>query len=179
MQQLAQPPRDLPLAATDEGLGGQCLEAPVGDPRRSAELRDLLLVLDCAYRVDEPVRRHQLGATRAQPLPLEVRERVRLELHAPLQAAADIGHHRPVRHLDLHAGDRAGGLGVAEVGVERRSAARLDEERSVRALEAGEVVDVRQVGDEERRVEPRGQRVQPLAHALCTSVPARNSNASR
>ena len=147
-------------------------------PRRLGDLRDLVLVLDRPDAVDEAARRHELRGARAQPLPLEVRQHIGLELHAPLQPRADVGHHRALRHLHLDAGDAARRLGVAEVRVERRAAAGLDEQRGVRAVEARQVEDVRQVRDEQRRVEPRGQRVKTLAH-FAASAPARNSSASR
>ena len=52
------------------------------------------------------------------------------------------------RHLDV--GHLARRLDVAEVGVERRLAAGLHEQRGVRAVEARQIDDVDEVGDEQR-----------------------------
>ena len=51
---------------------------------------------------------------------------------------------------DVDVLDRAGRLEVAKVGVQRRRALGLDEQRAVRALEARQVAHVGRVGDEER-----------------------------
>ena len=73
VQELAQPPRDLALAAPDPRLRGQRLEAAVGDAARALQLRDLLVVLDRAQLLDEAARRHELARALGERLPLRVR----------------------------------------------------------------------------------------------------------
>jgi hypothetical protein len=60
--------------------------------------------------------------------------------------------------LDVHALDLRGALGVAEVG-EEPDAVGLDEDDGVRALEAGQVDDVRRRRDEQRLLEDLQQPV--------------------
>jgi hypothetical protein len=54
--------------------------------------------------------------------------------------------------LDFHPLDRPRAVGIAEVGEEPESL-RLDEQGGVRALEAGQIEDVRRRRDEERLLE--------------------------
>src|SRR5258707_5124277 len=103
MQQVAQPPGDLALAAAHERLSSQGLETAIGDPARLRDLRDLLVVLDRADPIDETARRNELGSPRTEALPLNVREDIGLELHPPRQPRASIIHHRPLRDLHLDA----------------------------------------------------------------------------
>ena len=100
VQQLVQAPGELELAAADPRLRGQRLEPTVGDPRGLPQLRDLFVVLDRAHRVDDPARRDELRLAGRQPLPLEVRQHVGLELHRALQLLADVDRQRALRHLD-------------------------------------------------------------------------------
>ena len=67
----------------------------------------------------------------------------------------------------LDALDRLRRLDVAEVGEEPH-AARLDEERGVRAVEAGQVEDVDGVRDEERLLEQLLQTFDPVSHSACS-----------
>ena len=178
VQQLAQPPRDLALAAPDPRLGGQRLETAVGDAARALKLRDLLVLLDRPQLLDEAARRHEVARALGERLPLCVGQDVGLELHALRQPLGDVAHQRALRQDGLDSLDGARRLDVAKVRVEGRPAVRLDDQRGIRAVEPRQVQDVRQVGDEQRRVETGRQRSQPCAHAA-TSCPARNSSASR
>ena len=65
----------------------------------------------------------------------------------------------------LDALDRPRLLDVAEVGEEAR-AVRLDEERRVRAVEAGQIADVDEIRDEQRLLEQLAQAVDPVAHRV-------------
>ena len=174
--QLVQAPCKLELGSTDPRLRGQRLERPVGDARRLPEGRDLLVVLDRANRVDDPTRRDELCLAGRQPLPLEVRQYVGLELHRALELLADVDRQRTLRHHDRDTGNRLGRLGVAKVGVQRRLTPGLHEQRGIRAVESAEIEDVRQVRDEERRFEPLSQRCE-ARHG--STFPARYSSASR
>jgi hypothetical protein len=179
VHELPQPPRDLLLGLADPRLGRERLERPLRRARRAPDRRELAVVLDRAQPFDEAGRRHELEPARRQVLVLRVRQRVGLEREPPAELLGDVADDRALRQHGLDARDRLRGLDVAEVRVELRRAARgVDEQAGVRALEAREVVDVRQVRDEQRRVEPLAQPVDARAHAP-PARPTRNSSASR
>ena len=62
----------------------------------------------------------------------------------PAEPGREVGEQRSPAELRLHPGHGLGGLDVAEVGEEPRLPSGRDEERRVRALETGEVEDVRE-----------------------------------
>ena len=135
---------------------------------------ELVLVLDRAQLLDEPVARHEVDASRVEPrVPLE-RKRRRLEADRPVQDLGQRLEEVTLRLDELDAVDRSRGLGVAEVR-EDADALGLDEERGVRALEPAEIEDVGRVGDEQRLLQPLAQAVDALAHELAP----RYSSASR
>ncbi len=170
VHQRAQPPRELALGVADPGLGRERLEGVVGSPGGAADLLDLALVLHRPQALDDARRRHELELARTKHLDLRVRQRVGLEGEPPLEPPGQIARQRPLCELDLDAGHPLGVLDVAEVGVEPRLPAGLDEERGVRALEPGQVADVDQVRDEQPLVEARTERVEAGGHDC---VPAR------
>jgi hypothetical protein len=176
MRELPQPPRELALAAPDPRLRGQGLEGAVGNARGLPQLRHLVLVLDRPHSVDDAVRRNKLELPGRKTLVLEIRQDVGLELHLSRKTFAEIDHHRALGRHDLDVGHLLGRLGVTEVGIERCFALRPHEHSGVRAVEAGEIQNVGQVRDQERRIECCRQRFEPRHSA---TLPARYSSASR
>src|SRR5262249_9767225 len=153
VQQLLEAPRELALGAADDvPLVGEPLERGVRDLGRLADGVELALVLDRAELLDEPVARNWLD-------PAGVEARVTLEAD-PGRVEADLARELLRERLEevalrvdeLDAFDLAGGLCVAEVGVEP-DAIGLDDERGIRAHETAEVANVGRVRDEERFLE--------------------------
>ena len=75
---------------------------------------------------------------------------------------------RPLRLHRLDALDRLRLLDVAEVGEEAHPI-RLDEQRGVGAVQAGQVEDVDRVRDQQWLLEQPPQTFDPLAHAASSS----------
>ena len=94
-----------------------------------------------------------------------MREVLLLELDSPSREELADRRNQPASGLDdLDPSEGARAIRVAEVRIERRPPVRLDEDGRVRALQAGEVADVRltaehvgRAGDEERLVDERGE----------------------
>ena len=156
------PPRDVALGPACEAFLRKPLEHPVGERARAADRLDLTGVLDRAEGFDEAAGRHDVHAAGAQRLPLHDRQRRRLDADAP-----------PRQELRELADDVSPGLrerdsfdhlcppGVPRVGVEGRLAARLDDERRVRAVETDEIADVDPGRHEERLLKARGEPLEP------------------
>jgi hypothetical protein len=176
VHQLAQAPRDVPLRPPDPRLGRQRLERALGDFRGTPDGRQLGVVLDRAQPLDHARRRDEVEPTGREHLELRVRERVRLERELPLESPGEVAQQRALRHHRLDALHALRRLQVAEVREELRVARGVDEQGGVRALEARQVEDVRQVRDEERSVEARPQPLEPLRQP---AAPTRYSSASR
>ena len=149
----------------------------VGDGACPADRIDLTPVLHRAERLDDAARRHEVGPAGPDRLPLRVGQPRRLESHPPAgekltERTDDVAR----RSHDLDAADGLRRLEVAEVGVERRPAARFDEQRAVGAVEAGQIADVDAVGDEERLLDRRAETLE-TAHFGLRSL--RSASASR
>ena len=168
------PPRELALGTTDELLLGELLVDPVRDPGRSADRPELRIVLHRAQGLDQAAARNELRAARGERLPRGVRERARLEADPAGEELGEVAVQIALQQLDLDALDGARALRVAEVG-EQANAVGLDQQRRVRADEAGQVADVGRRADEERLLERLAQPIDAAVHCL----PARNSSASR
>ena len=83
----------------------------------------------------------------------------------PESCLGERADHAALRLHDLDAFDRARGLDVAEVGEELH-ALLIDEQRGVRAVEAGEIDDVLRVRDEERLLDQRAEAFDASVHAF-------------
>ena len=153
VQQHLHPPGELPLGAADEPLAREPLVRLVGDLRGLPDRVELAVLLDRAQALDDSGAGNELRRTPAKDLVVRIRHDGRLEADAPAQHGCDVGVHEALRldDLDVLHGS-PGALGVAEVGEEPHALG-LDEERDVVAVEAGQVLDVDLVGDEERLLE--------------------------
>jgi hypothetical protein len=149
VEKLRHPPDELSLGATRESLLDEQLVRPIRHLRRAPDRVELRRLLDDAQRLDDAALRHELDAAAAKELVVGVGQRVCLEGDAAREALGEIGVDVPPRLLELDALDRARPLGVPEVGEEPR-ALRLDEQRRVRAFEAGQIENIDGSGDEER-----------------------------
>ncbi|MCZ7587656.1 MAG: hypothetical protein M5U27_02085 [Gaiella sp.] len=174
---LLQPPGELRLRTADERLLGELLVDPVGDRARTADRIELTGLLDRAQRLDEAGGRDELDPSRAQRVGR--RERQVCGLDADPAAGEQLGERRhdvARRPVELDALDLARGLGVAEIGVERRLTRRFDEHRRVRAVETRQVADVYEPGDEQWILQLRCKPLDP-GHASPSS--ASSSSARR
>ena len=163
------PPHELALRAAAEALPGERAEDLVRERPRAAHDLDLLLVLHRPQRLDETRRWHGVDAGFDQSAVPGIRQMRLLEPDSPSgEQLADLGE-EVSRGLDEgHALDLAPPCRVAEVRVERCRRVRLDENRSIRALEPGQVADVRltaedvrRPGDEQRLFEERRESLDP------------------
>jgi hypothetical protein len=173
VQEDVHPPRELALGPADEPLLGDPCKRLVRDLRCPTDRVQLGLVLHGAQALDEAAPRHELEAPVGQHAVARVRERLRLEGDPAAQSCREVGIERAARLRELDAVDGTAGICIAEVG-EQAQPLGLDEERRVRALEAGQVAEVRRVADEQRLVERGAQALDAVAHRA-----ARNSRASR
>ena len=101
---------------------------------------------------------------------------------APTQELADRREEIPSRLDESDASDRARPRCVAKIREERRAPVRLDEQGCVRALEPGQVTDVRLPAEDVRRSRDEQGLAQAIRQALDPAQPrsfARNSSASR
>ena len=175
VEELLEAPGELALGAPDDvSLVGEAFERGVRDFRPAPDRVELVLVLDRAQLLDEPVARDGLDPARVEPRIALEGERRRLEADLPGQLLGQRLEKVALRVDELDAFDRASRLRVAEVGVEP-DAVGLDDERRVRAGEAAQVADVRRVRDEERLLETLEEPVYPAVHVAAP----RNSSASR
>src|SRR5262249_40537061 len=113
---------------------------------------DVVVVLDGAHPVDDPLARHELEAAVTELLIPRVRHMLALEAEG---AGEELGHGRndvPPRLDELDVLDGPRRARVTEVG-EQPHPPRLDRERGVRADESGQVPDVRLAGDDQRLLE--------------------------
>ena len=168
VEELVEPPREIALGAARELLLREALERPARDLRGAADDRDLVLVLDGPERLDEPVARHELDPARVQRCVLAVGHDLGLEAD-PAGELLSKERVEVARRLDeLGALDRTRGLGVAEV-AEEEDPVGLDENRRVRAGEAGQVDDIGRRRDEQRLLERLAQAFDALVHAPCSA----------
>ena len=163
-------PRDVPgdvtlVSADERHLAHEPLEHAVGDRARAPERLELALVLDGTQLLDETLARHELEPARAQLLGERPREHVRLEADPAREVFTEPTDQGTLRLHRLDTVDGLRRLDVAEVGEEPHPL-RLDEQRGVRALEAGQVEDVDEVGDEQRLLEEPAQPFDPGAHSI-------------
>jgi hypothetical protein len=150
--------------ADERHLAHKSLEHPVRDRAGPPKRVELAFVLHRPKLFDKALPRHELEPAFAQLLGKRPREHVRLEADLALQLVCEPCHQRPLRQDSFDAVEGLSSLDVAEVRVEP-CPVRLDEERSVRAVEAGQVEDIDEVRDEERLLEQVAEPVDPLAHA--------------
>ena len=162
-------PGDVALAAADEPhLAHEPLEHPVGDRARPPERVELALVLDGAQLLDEPLARHEL-----EPALAQLSRRTTTGGRSPRSRSGRPGSRRASRSATRFVctvstpSTASRRLDVAEVGEEAH-AVRLDEERGVRAVEAGQVEDVDEVRDEERLLEQLPQPVDRWSLTRCS-----------
>ncbi len=135
--------------------------------QRAPERLELALVLDRAQLLDEALTRHELDPALPQLLGERPREDVRLEAEAAREV---LGEPPDQRALRLHRLDTLDGpcrLDVAEVGEEAHPVG-LDEQRGVRAVEAGQVADVDEIRDQQRLLEELAQPFDPVAHSVAS-----------
>ena len=166
------PPGDVRLGAPDDRLS----RAPRRrHPRsRSApDRRQLALVLDRRRASTSPRVGNELGTARPIVSHCAIRDLRRLEPDPP--AGEQLGE---------RAGDVAAGLDDLDARRPRvpprdsgsrcrgSSRVRLDEQRAVRALEAGQVADVDAVGDEQRLGQARGEASRRLTVVLSFRRPS-------
>ena len=158
-------PCDLALGSADELHLGEALEDAVGDRARVAEDVELALLLDRAQRLDETDVRHEFEPAALECLEVGVDDVRRLEADRSRQLLGERTDNSALRLHDLDAFDRARGFDVPEVREELH-AFLVDEQRCVRALEAGEIDDVLGSRDEERLVDQRAQALDAVVHAF-------------
>ena len=152
VEHLLQPPGDLGLGAADELLLGESFVGGVGDARRAADRRELILVLDRAKPRDDagdgqkldPVTGDRLVSGDSDVVCLEGDRRLG-ELSEPRSQPRE---QVPLGLDGLDPLEGAGGFHVAPVRGQDDTVA-ADDERCVRALEPAEVADVDGPGDEE------------------------------
>ena len=177
MPGLLEPPRELRLGAPHEALAAELLVDTVGDRGRATQRVELAGLLDRAQGLDEPGRRHELDAAGAERVGVGERDVPRLDgdpaAREPLRQRRD---DVPWRLLERHVRNRARGVRVAEVRVERRVARGIDEQCGIGALEPREVPHVDEPGDEQRVVQRRCEALDPI-HASLRS--ASSSSARR
>ena len=177
------PPRELLLTPAAEALPRERREDLVGEPAGASHDRDLLRVLDGPQPLDEAGARNRVDPGVDERAVERVREVLLLELDPPAgeqladrgdEATRDLGHVETV--------ERARAIRVAEVRVQGRAPVGLDQHCRVRALQAGEVADVRlpaedvrRPRDEKRLLEERRESPES-AHDL---LPTMNSSACR
>ena len=160
-----QVPRHLALGAADERHLGEALEDAVGDRARVAEDLELALLLHRAQRLDEARVRHELEPAALERLEVGVDDVRRLERDPARQLLGERTDHAALRLHELDALDGTRRLDVPEVG-EELDALLVDEQRRVRALEAGEVDDVLRRRDEERLLDQRAEAFDASVHAF-------------
>ena len=167
-------PRELGLGPADERALCEALERAIGNGARAPNRVQLLLVLDRAQRLDQVALRLGLEAPRAQHLELADRQVVALDRPGAVEEPRDVAEHEARRFDELDAADAAGGLCVAEVGIER-DAVVVDPQRPVRAHEARQVADADRVRHEHP---PAAEQLAQPVHA-CHHCLHKNSRASR
>src|SRR3954447_26843602 len=160
MKELLDRPRNFAFRAPDEALLRQALEHPVGQLAGTSDRRELLLVLDRPQPFDEASPRDGLDCAGAERLPRRIGKMVSLEADRPRQALGEVPQERAARLLEAYAVDCTRRLRIAKVR-EEPNAVGLDEQRSVRALEAEQVLDVDRIRNEEWFLERRAQPVDP------------------
>jgi hypothetical protein len=164
---LLEPPGELRLRAADEPLASELLVDPVRDRRGATERLDLAGLLHGAERLDDAGGLLEVDAARPEAVGVGERDVGGLDGDPPPREP--LGERRqdePRGLLEGDALDGTRGVRVAKVGVEGRVARRLDEERGVRALEAGQVLDVDEPRDEQGVVEPCREALDPVHPSL-------------
>jgi hypothetical protein len=149
VEELHHPPDELLLGTSAEGLLGDPFEDGVRDVGRSANRRQLPVVLEGAERFDEPEAGDELDAAGAEELVVGVAQRGGFEADAVGEAPGQVGVDMALRLLELRVRDLSRPLRVPEVR-EDPDALGLDEDRGVRALEARQVENVGRSRDEQR-----------------------------
>ena len=153
------------------------------DSALARHARDLVVILDRAERLHETGDRNRVDPRIRERAEERVREMLLLDQDPPsAQELADRGNEAARGFDDLGAVERPCTIRIAEVRVQRRRAVGLDEYGRIRAVQPGQVADVRlpaedvrRPGDEQRLLEQRGESFDS-GH----SCPAtRNSIASR
>ena len=135
-------------------VGSRILERQAADPAGRGQQVELGLVLDRAQLLDHGAERCQLDARclLRQGLVTGHGQFLRLEqqpaVPAPRGEAAERGHQEPLGQQLEIGGITLRGEGVPGVGGEHAAALRGHQQRGVGAGQAGEVADVRQVGDQ-------------------------------
>ena len=130
----------------------------------AANQRELVLVLDGAQRLDHAAPRDELEPAGLERLVGGVGHGVRLEGEPAGKLLGQPAVQVPLRDRELDVRHALAGLRIAEV-AEEPSAARLDQQRRVRAVEPGQVADVDRGGDEERLLDPLLQLLEPVIAA--------------
>ena len=174
VEELEHPPGELTLGAADEPLLGDPLVRPVRDRGRPADLLELVLPFDRAQAFDQAHPRDELEAAVAELLVVSVGEIGALEGELARQELGHVGDRLSPGLDELDVRDGARGPGVTEIG-EQPDSLRLDDDRDVRADEAGQVADVRRGGDDQRLFELLYEFFGAGVH----SFPARYARASR
>ena len=168
VEELRHAPDELLLRAAAELLLDKPLVHAVGDPGCLTDRLQLARLLDRPKRLDKAAPWDEVHPGLSQELVVRVGHGVGLEPDRVGDPPGEVAVDEPLGLFDLHALQLARPLDVAEIGEEPH-AIRLDEDSGVRALEAGQIEDVRRGGDEQRLLEQRPQAVYPRV---------RNSSAS-
>src|SRR5947207_635066 len=143
------------------------MRSPARACGRAPEGLELAVVLDHAELLDEALTRHELDASLPQLLGERPREDVGLEAEAAREVLTEPADQRPLRLHGLDAVDAPRSLDVAEVGEEAHPV-RLNEERGVRAVEAGQVADVDEIRDQQRLLEELAQPFDPASQRIAS-----------
>ena len=126
------------------------------------QLLQLARVLHRAERFDGAGPGDDVDATVPQKIRVGEAQVRRLDADPPArEPLGECRQDRARRLLERHAVDVARRLCVAEVGVEGRLPRGIDEDRRVRADEAGQVADVDEARDEERLVQAAREALDP------------------
>ena len=158
VHELCEGEREVSLGATHEPLLGQSCVRLARDLGRAADELELVLRLDGPQALDLATARHEVDSGVAKHLPVRIREVRPLERHAALDVRGDTADECALDLDELDLVDPSARFRVAKVGEEHCTFV-VDEQRRVRAAEAGQVEDVHRHGHEERLLDQPAQAV--------------------
>ncbi len=173
VEELFQAPSKILLGPVHERFLRQPRECFARDRAGAADQLELSFVLDRPELLDQPSARNELDPAGHERLVRGVRDRVGLEGDPAGEPLGQVGEQGAFGDGELDPFDPARRLRIAEVAEEPHVAG-LDEDGGVRALEPGQVADVRRRGDEEWLLEQVTKTVDSIGHLF-----TRNSSASR
>ena len=164
VEELLHAPGEIALGLTDEPtLVRQALEGVVPDLGGAPDRVQLVFVLDGAQLLDEAVARDGLDAAGMEPCIALEGDGRGLEADGARKELGECQVEIALGLDELDAVDRASALGIPKVGEEPDTIL-LDEERRIRALQAGEVAHIGRIRDEQRLLELFAQAIDSIVH---------------